>query len=61
MGGEEVRSEDLFWVELKFPKKKRKASNICCFTLFFFIILLECEIGSSLLTSSPPHEFRCFK
>jgi hypothetical protein len=25
MGGEEVRSEDLFWVELKIPKKKHKA------------------------------------
>jgi hypothetical protein len=51
-----VRSEDLFLVELKFQKKKCKIAKNLLLLHFFFIILLECEIRSSLLT---PHLSYC--
>ena len=40
MGCEKVRSEDLFWVVLKFPKKKHKSVKYLLLYAFFFIILV---------------------
>lgn len=48
-----MRTEDLFLVELNFSKKKvQKCKKFVAFALFFSIILLECEIRSSVLMSS---------
>jgi hypothetical protein len=54
MGGEEVRSEDLFLVELKFQLKKAKKRQI--FVALRFFSSLFCMNVKSGPQSSRPHQ-----